>query len=87
MIYCNFLNILWGFSQGEGGGTVTMLGSGTPIHLSGMTGSVIMAQEPRGGGGGTISLTPVSINSSGQVSPFTPVLRGVTDPDPHFWSL
>jgi hypothetical protein len=45
-----------------------MLGSGgTPLHISGLTGSVIMKQEPHEGGGGTISLTPVSINSNGQV--------------------
>jgi hypothetical protein len=50
-----------------------MLGSGgTPLHISGLTGSVIMKQEPHEGGGGTISLTPVSINSNGQVRPRPP---------------
>ena len=55
--------------QPDGGGgnnTVAMLG-GTPIQISGITGSVIMKQEPHEGGGGTISLTPVSLSGGGQV--------------------
>jgi hypothetical protein len=36
-----------------------------------------MKQEPHEGGGGTISLTPVSINSNGQVR-----THSVVDPDP-----
>jgi hypothetical protein len=59
-----------------------MLGSGgTPLHISGLTGSVIMKQEPHEGGGGTISLTPVSINSNGQVRPYL-ILDRVVDLDP-----
>jgi hypothetical protein len=56
--------------QDGGGGVVTMLGGGggTPIQISGVTGSVIMKQEPHESGGGTISLTPVSLSGSGQVS-------------------
>ena len=52
---------------GDGGTTVQMLTGGTPIQISGVTGSVIMKQEPSEAGGG-ISLTPVSISNNGQVS-------------------
>lgn len=61
-------------SGGDGGGTsVQMLqgpggGGGGPLQIAGVTGSaVIMKQEPSEAGGG-ISLTPVTISSSGQVS-------------------
>jgi hypothetical protein len=40
-----------------------------------------MKQEPHEGGGGTISLTPVSINSNGQVRPYL-ILDRVVDLDP-----
>jgi hypothetical protein len=39
---------------------------GTPIQIAGVTGSMIMKQEPSEAGGG-ISLTPVSISGNGQV--------------------
>ena len=59
--------LVLGQQGGDGGTTVQMLSGGTPIQISGVTGSVIMKQEPSEAGGG-ISLTPVSISNNGQVS-------------------